>query len=1001
MNADKRAPQPANRNQFQPRQSDPRQSGKIYVALDLETTGVEADVGDIIEVAAIKFRLEAGGKMSVLERWQTFVKPSQPIPYKITNLTGIKQSDVANAPNFEQIRERLRTFLGDHPIVGHSIESDIGFLARQNYIVKNVGVDTYEMATLLMPDTPNYSLVGVAAALNVTAGGAHRAMADTIMAQEVFAALAAKIEELPPEILREVIRLTQELDWPLRQLFVDAAQNQARQESGTGGNIFGQLLKQQLVNKGVASSDLDFMFLLPQAKPAPLHAQPTLEPFQPVHLSERAVQVSRHIAEAFEQERHLLLETTGDENERATGMLLPAINQALRSGQSVVIAVNNEAERERIMTKIIPQLQKSLAQIVNGESDTATDRRSRRDRERLQSEQKPPFEAVSVKGMQNYLCLRRWDIFRQGELTQDEVKFLVKLLVWLPNTLEGDSAELRIMNQEKIWSRVNTQHDLCLASQCRFFQNGQCFYFRAKDRAAGAHLVVASQPMILNDLRGETGTLPHYEQLIIDDAHHLEDEASRQFGAIIYPNTLFDCLDWLSRPVSWKPGNLHDGFLHRIPIYFGPTLPTEVREFFQNFCQQLVAQIELARNSTGVLLRDLATMLTQHNQGSGQGDGRIRLNPSFRAGKWWGEAEIAGAWDVFKLDWEEIYYQLRDLRDESNAVKLQLVNSPELLLELNYFVNRVNDILNKLSAAFEGNDTGQVWWLALHPRTQLVSIVSAPLQVSQVLERQLFDKKKSVALVSSTLTTNGEFNFVKEQLGLPTPLETWLPPERDYASTTLLYLPTDMPEPSQPGYQKTVEQQIIELARASEGRTLVVFSSNSALRLSYKTVVKPLEESNRLVLGQGLDGTRRSVMGRFKSTPRAVLLSTLSHWENSDFGSDEDEAAGLDINTLIITKLPFDAPSDPIFAARTEGRIFDDPFTQYSLPRAILRFKQAFERLLKVQPGRGVVVMLDSRLTRKQYGAMFLNSLPPLHQERHPLSQMVEQTSGWQQEVHR
>ena len=127
MSTNKRPPQPVNRNQFQPRQPDIKPRGKIYVALDLETTGVEADVGDIIEVAAIKFRLEAGGQMSVLDRWQTFVRPSQPIPYKITNLTGIKQSDVANAPNFEQIRERLRNFLGDHPIVGHSIESDIGF----------------------------------------------------------------------------------------------------------------------------------------------------------------------------------------------------------------------------------------------------------------------------------------------------------------------------------------------------------------------------------------------------------------------------------------------------------------------------------------------------------------------------------------------------------------------------------------------------------------------------------------------------------------------------------------------------------------------------------------------------------------------------------------------------------------------------------------------------------------------------------------------------------
>lgn len=974
--------------------------GQIYVAIDLETTGVEADSGEIIEVAAIKFRLEAGGRTHILDRWQTFVKPANPIPYKITNLTGIRQSDVANAPTFEQIRERLRNFLGDYAIVGHSIDSDIGFLARQNFMVKNVGLDTYEMATLLMPQTPNYSLVGVAAALNVTAGGAHRAMADTIMAEEVFAALAAKIEELPPEILREIIRLSKDMDWPLRQLFVNASKNQEHHENAPGQNVFGQLLKQQLVEKGVASNDLDFMFLLPQEKPAPLQPNPAHSAIHPQDWSARTEQIGKNIWHAFEENQHLLLEATGEERERAEGMLLPALNLALKTGKGVVVAVNNEAERERIVTKIVPELQKTLTQIMNGgeESEPATnDRRSRRERNRRLQDSKPPFTVVSVKGMNSYLCLRRWEVFRQSQgLTPDETKFLIKLLVWLPNTLEGDSAELRILNQERLWSRVNTQRDLCLASHCEFNQRGQCFYFRAKDRAAGAHVVVANQAMILNDLRGEVGTLPQYDYLIVDDAHHLEDEASRQFGVSINPNTLFDCLDWLNRPITWKPEGGQDGFLQRIPNHFSPTVTPEVRDFFKDFCQQVAAQVELARNSTGVMLRDLTNILTQHNQESGQGDGRIRLNAAFRVGPLW--SEVAAAWDVFKLDWEELYYQLRDLRDEVSAVKLQMLKNEALMLELDYFVNRTNDILNKLSAAFENNEPGQVWWLAVHQRTQLVSILSAPLQVGQTLERQLFEKKKAVALLSSTLTTDGEFSFVKDRLGLHQVTEVRLPPERDYPTTSMLYLPTDMPEPSQPGYQKSVEQQIINLAKASAGRTLVVFSSNSALRISYKAVGRPLEESNRLVLGLGLDGTRRSIMERFKNTPKSVLFSTLNYWEVSDFGSEEDEVGGLDINTLIITKLPFDPPSDPVFAARTEGRIFDDPFMQYSLPRTILRFKQAFERLLQVQPERGVVVMLDSRLTRKQYGPMFLNSLPPLHQRRGSLSEMVSEVSGWLKE---
>lgn len=1000
--ADKRQFTPNNRTNSgnrtqhdQPRQQN-QERGRIYIAIDLETTGVEADSGEIIEVAAIKFRLENAGRTHVLDRWQTFVKPSSPIPYKITNLTGIRQSDVATAPTFEQIRERLRNFLGEHPIVGHSIDSDIGFLARQNFFVKNIGVDTYEMATLLMPQLGSYSLVGVASALEISAGGAHRAMADTIMAQEVFAALAAKIEELPPEILREVNRLAQDItDWPLRQLFLDAAKSQSREDNAVGNNVFAQLLKQQLVEKGVASDELDFMFLLPQAKPAPLQPHPEHTLVHPENMSPRTEQIGKNIWNVFEQNKDLLLEASSEERERAEGIMLPAINLALREGKSVVVAVNNEAERERLMTKVVPELQKSLTNLLNpSENQAANERLSRRERERRLQEAKPPFEAISVKGMNSYLCLRRWEVFRKSAgLTPDETKFLIKLLVWLPNTLEGDGAELRVINYERMWQRVNTQKSLCLGEDCEFYKKGQCFYYRAKERASGAHVVVANQAMILNDLRGEVGTLPEYDQLIIEDAHHLEDEASRQFGTLITPNSLFDCLDWLNRPISWKPEGGYDGFLQRIPNYFGPTMEQEVRNFFVDFAHQIEQQVDLARNSTGNLLRDLADLLTQHNQETGQGDGRIRLNKEFRASTAWNEIE--SGWDVFKLDWEELYYQLTDLRDELNAVKMQLVNSEALLLELNYFVNRTNEVLNRLSAAFGKNEPGQVWWLALHPRTQLVSIVNAPLQVGQLLERELFEKKKSVVLVSSTLTTAGDFNFVKEQLGLRESVEVRLPPERDFANTTLLYLPTDMPEPNQQGYQKAVEQQIIELAKAAEGRTLVVFSSNSALRMSYKSVGRTLEEHNHLVLGHGLDGTRRSIMERFKNTPGSVLLSTLNYWEISDFGNDEDEIGGLDINRVIITKLPFDAPSDPIFAARTESRIFDDPFTQYSLPRTILRFKQAFERLLNVQPGRGAVIMLDSRLIRKQYGPLFLSSLPPLHQRRDSLNRLVPEVKAW------
>ncbi|NWJ94405.1 MAG: hypothetical protein HXX20_01335 [Chloroflexi bacterium] len=977
----------------EPKNEPPK--GQVYVAIDTESTGVDAESGEIIEVAVIKFKLEQGGVTRVMDQWQTYVKPKNPIPYKITHLTGISQSDVQNAPPFSQIEERLRDFLGNFPIVGHSIESDIGFLARHNFEVTNPALDTYELATLLLPQTGNYSLVAVAGALNVHVGESHRAMADTVMAMHVFARLAAKIEELPPQVLHEVNRIAKELpNWTPRQLFLDVAENQLQaarlQSSGALGNL-GAKLKQQLAEKHgqkEGTDELDFMFLIPQETPEPLRPNPQPPEIPYEKYSHRVETMAQTINAAFEAGQHLLLEVQGNERERALGFLLPAVQVAMEQGESVVLAVNSEAQRDRLINRLIPELQQILQ--AKEEGDSKPDKKRRKS---AGKEEKKSFTAANVKSQNNYLCLRRWEIFRKNEaLTGDEKKMLIKVLLWLPNTAVGDSAELRITNQERLWSRFNSQKGLCPAAYCP--QQQQCFFNRARQRAEGAHIIVADQALVLADLQGQAGTLPAYDHLIIDEAHHFEDEAGRQFGTVITPNHLFDFLDWISRPTTWQPSGGYSGFIHNLAQYSNKETTQAAQELLVNFRLQIMAQVEQARNAAGVLLQELGAILQQRNQETGQGDGRIRLDYKFRQSNVWNE--LAGPWEAFKLNWDELYYLVRDLREACEPIKSQLNQFEWLSLDLDYYVNQTDTLLSKLTDAFEGGDASNVFWLAAHPRTGLISLFSQPLQVAPSLDKHLFSKKKSVALISSTLTTDGDFSFIKERLGLREyeSREVRLSPERDY-SNILMYLPTDLPEPNQNNYQKNVDQYITELARSSKGRTLVLFSSNSALRMTYKAIQRSLEADNILVLGQGLDGTRRSIMDRFRNTHHSLMLSNLNYWEANDFNQDDAAENRAIFNTLAITKLPFDPPGDPLFAARSESRLFDDPFVQYSLPRTILRFRQAFERLLSGLQTPGVVVMLDSRLTRKSYGSLFLNSLPALSLRRDTLDQLIPQTGEW------
>ncbi|MEI7556564.1 exonuclease domain-containing protein [Candidatus Chlorohelix sp.] len=976
------------RNKRQGNRDNP--SARVYVALDIESTGGgETDQGEIIEVAAIRFRLEEGGVARILERWQTLVRPRNPIPYKITHLTGIRQTDVEHAPTFNEIREKLQQFLGNFPLVGHSIESDFAFLSRQEFRVTNIPLDTYELATLILPQMGNYSLVAVATALEIQANGeAHRALADTYMAMNVFAALLGKLEELPRKVINEVNRIASNLqEWHLRRLFEEASEILARQERNSGGlGSLGALLKQQLSEK--QGSDHDFIFLASQDKPQSLQPNPDFK-FPYSALNERIASASLPIRAILDSNQHMLLEMPGNDHTRAMGLLAPAIEIAVQSGQSVVIAANSETQRDRILNKAIPEMQKLLAtQETTGDNSNAS-----KEKRRKRSEEKPLFIANTVKHQNSYLCLRRWENFRNMEgLTADELKLLIKALLWLPNTINGDSAELRIMQQERLWSRINTQKGLCLASHCQYNQRHQCFYFKARDRAEASHIIVTDQALVLADAAGQAGTLPHFDYTLIDDAHHLEDEAGRQFGSAITPNTLFDFLDWIYRPVTWKAEGGSSGFLSTFSRYFGDDTGAEIKEPINSKLSAAISHVGICRSSTDNLLRDLTDLVNQINQDSGQGDGRIRLDGKFYSSPEWGG--IAGTWEVFKQDWEELYYDLRDLRDEAHNFKGALHNTEDMMLNLNYYINQADYFLNRLSPAFEGSDNAQVHWLSLHPRTQLVGIFSAPLQVDSGLQHMLFNHKKSVVLASPTMTTDGDFKFLRNRLGLHEAKELKLYPERDYAATTLLYLPNDMPEPSQPGYQKAIDQHIIDMVKGCEGRMLALFTSNSSLRMTYKAVQRPLEQQNILVLGMGLDGTRRSVLNRFKNTPHALLLSTLGHWDNPELFKDEENSP-LSFALLAITKLPFDPPSDPVFAARIESRQYNDPFLQYSLPRTILRFKQAYERLLEAMPERGVVVVLDSRLTRRAYGPTFLNSLPALRTKHDTLTHLTPELRNW------
>jgi DNA polymerase-3 subunit epsilon/ATP-dependent DNA helicase DinG len=387
-----------------------------------------------------------------------------------------------------------------------------------------------------------------------------------------------------------------------------------------------------------------------------------------------------------------------------------------------------------------------------------------------------------------------------------------------------------------------------------------------------------------------------------------------------------------------------------------------------------------------VLESFLKTQAEQGGENETAYDTQIRLTRGKRAQPGWSEVE--NRWDDLGRKFlktreglEKIYADWQDLEE------YDLANYTELLNETAFSIRRIRETEEALNAIVAEPNARAIYWAEINKNTGDVSLHAAPLHVGQQLQKNLFASKETVILTSATLCVDGSFSHVKNRLGLGDWAdELAVGSPFDFESAALVYIPNDVPEPGQPGYQKAVESALVELFKATRGRGLVLFTSHAQLQNTYRAIARNLEEDDVIVLAQGLDGSRRQVLETFKSQERMVLFGTKSFWEGID-------VVGEALSCLAIARLPFSVPSDPIFAARSET--FDDPFAQYAVPEAVLRFRQGFGRLIRAKTDRGIIVVLDKRVLTKVYGRVFLDSLPPCSKKQGPLKELPQIAAEW------
>jgi DNA polymerase-3 subunit epsilon/ATP-dependent DNA helicase DinG len=562
------------------------------------------------------------------------------------------------------------------------------------------------------------------------------------------------------------------------------------------------------------------------------------------------------------------------------------------------------------------------------------------------------------------------------------MRVLGKVLVWLQGTYSGDRSEINLNGplERQVWMRISAEDEGCTAENCIKRTGGACPFYRARQAAQSAHILIVNHALLLADVATGNRVLPEYEYLIIDEAHHMEDATT---NALSYHATQTDVerimaqlggpsagvLGWL---LSATQEILHPG--EYASLHHLVQRATDLAFRFQELVRQFFTGID---NFLSEQREGRQVVMYSH---------QVRILPATRSQPSWAEVEIA---------WDDAQSTLKPLLDILSQLAQGLADIQESLAEedeelygaLTTVYRRLDEFYASINAMVFEPVGEQVYWAEVQANGFRPSLHAAPLHIGSLMERYLWHEKSSVVLTSATLTTAGDFGYLRERLNAADADELALGSPFDFETASLLYIVNDIPEPNdRQGHQRAVETGLTRLCRATGGRTLALFTSYDQLKRTSQTIAPALLKDDILVYEQGEGASPHSLLETFRSSERAVLLGTRAFWEGVD-------VPGEALSVLAIIKLPFDVPSDPIVAARAET--FDDPFYQYSLPEAILRFRQGFGRLIRTQYDRGVVAVFDKRILTKRYGRLFLDSLPECSRRVGSLAELPHAAAQW------
>jgi ATP-dependent DNA helicase DinG len=1019
----------------------------IRVALDLETTGLHPDQDTILEIAAIKFQ-----GSEIIDTFETFVAPGRSVPYRVQRLTGIKPEHLIGAPPFSSIAKKLQAFLGEFPIVGHSIPFDVSFLRPRGIARTNPLIDTFELATVLLPSLSSYNLGQVAQALGVAVPqDRHRAMVDTVLAMEVFLALYQRLSSVDLALLSDLANLDGPRSWPLlhffRQELRQRRENDGLQTTlvrGSLGDRFAAQLgmdprvfslaiaRQQELEQVSPSSEIDTFSSITLGTLTQVQTIVQANPKEPIAPGANGYSAVRSaIRQALEQYAPLLMDLAIGGYDY-TPALLPALEwlieaQSIPGAQPrrLVIACASLQSARRLIESTLPRIQSAL---------------------------KSQLPVAYLAERNGYLCTHRWfgaALRRTSSgLTAEQARGLAKLGLWAHQTLSGERSEITLLQQETAaWERISsgiehfpsTEAHTGKHRDCTYRRKGYCFVSLAEERVKAASIVVTTHAGLFDDLSYDHSLLNSIEARLILDADLLEEENARwsctesdqvrllnvlnMIGTEL-PDGRYQGLLALIAPSLRENG---PGGLSKTAIITKSELDTRLLSWFQTLRQARIAIERLfacfyllledfVQQSSGAKGRNDAGGRSHNNRNSERMDQPLRLNSqACQLGAW---AETEHAWQQasqrlqavidFVGEAEKAIQAARRQRPSAHRLDIGGGEDSSVISELVAAAYRLSQQKDLLQRALSLGESETVYWLRMPPTPPFVHQLAAqrgadhagstqPPEQTPILYAQL--ARTSTFLKRMLLKDNASTIFVGTALSVDNSFAFIR--NRfglDSETCSALSVVSEHHEQTLLYTPNDVPEPNAPQYQRHVDDALVQLATALdgqvvALFTSHAALRSSYSAVKPLLEARGILVLGQGVDG----SPRQLWKVFESQERVVLLGTgsfwDGMEEVSRPPACLLIARLPMPVLNDPPIAARAEQ--YSDQLHQLTVPMAALRMRRALNRLAWSEKKRNVVVLFDRRIISKEYGSMILHSLPRCSQRQGAVSHMSETVLDW------